>query len=192
MIYIQMNKQQREQAIIDIRDKGDDYLDYDWSDSIKEDFLAVLAILGYYEVESYFSGFSSQGDGASFKAMYIYAKGSVKTMKGYAPQDEELHRIATELFNIQKRCKFDLGSNIDISSSNYCHEMTMSNLNWSDRDLVSEDVVDSHDEETLELHRDLARWYYKKLNESYDYLMSDEAIAEHLIASEREFEHEDS
>ena len=61
-----------------------------------------------------------------------------------------------------------------------------------DQDRFSEDIVDSYDVETLQLHRDLAVWYYKKLNEQYDYLMSDEAIAEHIIYNELEFNYEDN
>ena len=190
MLFNELTTEQQSEAIINMRD--DDYLSYSWWDDTKEDFYSILDILGYYDITSYFSGFWSQGDGASFKAMYLYGVGAVAKIKEYAPQDQELHRIASELQAIQKKCRYDLGSTIDISGSNYYHEMTMINNNWSNRDLVTEDTVDSFTDETLELHRDLARWYYKSLEAEYDYLMSDEAIAEHIEANEYEFDYEDN
>lgn len=45
----------------------------------------------------YYSGFSSQGDGACFEGCYEYAKGGLKAVKEYAPLDTELHRIVSDL-----------------------------------------------------------------------------------------------
>ena len=43
------------------------------------------------------------------------------------------------------------------------------------------------DERFLELSRQLMRILYKKLNDEYDYLNSDEAIIEHIKANNYEF-----
>ena len=87
-------------------------LDYPWWDYSYEDFARVAEILGIdlsqkpiplmngkyrYEPEIYFTDFYSQGSGSSFVGTYSYAKGAVAKIKQYAPQDEELHRIAQAL-----------------------------------------------------------------------------------------------
>jgi hypothetical protein len=78
-------------------------LDYEWYDCVESDFKEIGKILGIDVTKIFFTGFSSQGDGACFEGYYEYAKGSVKKLKEYAPQDTELHRIAEELAQAQKR-----------------------------------------------------------------------------------------
>ena len=48
-----------------------------------------------------------------------------------------------------------------------------------------------YDEEVTELIEELSSGYYKRLNEQYDYLMSDEAVKEHIIYNELEFDYEE-
>ena len=188
MLFNQLSKDNQNRAIADMRD-SEDYADYDWYEADNYDFEAILNIIGYYEIVTYFTGFWSQGDGASFEARYNYEKGSVQKLKEYAPQDQELHRIAQELKNIQAKACYDLEAKIT-TSGNYCHEMTMHCECSSRRGNIKDDTAQGYEDEVLELSRDLAIWYYKKLNDTYDYLMSDEAVAEHIIANELEFDYE--
>ena len=51
----------------------------------------------------YYSGFSSQGDGACFEGSYAYAKGSTKKIREHAPQEAELHRIADTALALHER-----------------------------------------------------------------------------------------
>ena len=51
----------------------------------------------------YYSGFWSQGDGACFEGSYSYAKGAAKKIRQYASSDTELHRIADELYELQRK-----------------------------------------------------------------------------------------
>ena len=183
--FTELSKENQAIVINETR-QSDSYLNYPWYECIDEDFRAILELLGYYNIETYFTGFYSQGDGASFDGRYLYAKGATKALRAYAPRDEELNRIALALQDIQKKCRYDLGSTID-TNGRYSHEMTMSCLNWSNNDLVEEDTVDEYTDEILELHRDLARWYYKALDNYYDCLNTDETIAEHLEASCQEW-----
>ena len=46
--------------------------DSEWYESTKEAFHQALTLLGFYDVESYFTGFYSQGDGACFTGRYAY------------------------------------------------------------------------------------------------------------------------
>ncbi len=97
-----------EQLSEDAQEKARDWfresnLDYNWWDSIEEDAIEIAKLMGITLDNMYFSGFSSQGDGACFEGSYSYAKGGYKAVKDYAPMDTVLHSIASNLQEIQKR-----------------------------------------------------------------------------------------
>jgi len=173
----------------------------DW-DHVFEDAVEIGRILGIdiatHSVELmggktrqaptiYFSGFSSQGDGACFEGDYAYAKGSVKAIKDYAPQDTELHRIAQELFEIQKRHQYGLTARIRVSGR-HSHSGTMSvevDHTSSAGNYVA--VTPDTDSELTQLMRDFADWIYKSLETEHRYQTSDEAIEEAIRANEYTF-----
>ena len=72
----------------------------------------------------YFSGFWSQGDGASFEGTYAYARGAARAIRAHAPKDAELHAIADALADVQRPNFYQLGADIR-QSGRYCHEYTM-------------------------------------------------------------------
>lgn len=139
---------------------------------------------GNYEPSIYYSGFSSQGDGACFESRYAYEKGSVKAVKSYAPKDKELARIATALEAIQKRYFYKLTASTK-HSGHYYHEYCMT----VDVDYSGDDTRDISEAETevTELMRDFARWIYKQLESAYDYANSDDTVSENIRANEYEF-----
>ena len=49
--------------------------DYEWWDCIYDDAKTIAALMGIEIKDIYFSGFSSQGDGACFTGNYAYKKG---------------------------------------------------------------------------------------------------------------------
>ena len=170
----------------------------DWHGFAKDEFVIIGGILGIafdaypvklmngthrHEPKIWFSGFCSQGDGACFEGTWTYSKGMSKRIREYAPQDAELHKIADALATIQKRWFYGIRTSIS-HRGRYYHEHTMhfSHAHNSDCELQS-DVCD----EIEELMKDLARWYYSYLEREYDYLTSDETIAESLEINEMEF-----
>ena len=160
------------------------YLDYPWYESNKDDFYQVLDILGFYDIEAFFSGFYCQGDGASFQARYEYKKGSIKAIKEYAPNDAELHSIAKGLQLLQARARYDIGCKITQNSPHYVHSNTMRvDYIYSVDNIVENVDFYELDYLFLELFRDLADWYYKQLDDEYDYLRSDDAIQEYIDAN---------
>lgn len=158
-------------------------VDYDWWDFVYENFYSILEILGYYDYEAYFSGFWSQGDGASFKANWSYKKGSIAKIKEYAPNDKLLSSIVNNLQEIAKKNRYDIRSKIG-KSGNYEHEMTMY-IEYYESDVVLEPYGE---DDFLEVSRKLAVWLYKKLEEAYDYLTEDEIIFETLVNNEYQFD----
>ena len=131
----------------------------------------------------YYSGFSSQGDGACFEGSYSYKPGSLKAVKDYAGQDERLHRIVKALQDIQRKNFYQLTARCK-HSGHYYHSGCMSvDVERSDDKEMTADA-----EETVkECLRDFADWIYKQLENEYDYRTGEEACREAIEANEYEF-----
>lgn len=153
--------------------------DYDWYDSVFEDFGTRQ------EPQIAFTGFWSQGDGASYQAFYAFRKNAAREIRSYAPQDTRLHAIADDLLAIQRRNFYQLRADVS-HRGRYSHEycMTISverdSPTWQDMTADAEDAV-------IEALRDLARWLYRQLEREYEYLSSDAAVDETIAANQYTF-----
>lgn len=134
----------------------------------------------------FWSGFWSQGDGASFEGYYSYSKGSFDAVKSYAPQDTKLHAIVQRLQKVQARNFYRLEADIT-QSGRYVHEMTM-RFDVSRTDYKSVSVDDG--EELRDCLRDFARWIYRALEAEYEYQSSDDVVDELIEANGYEFDEE--
>lgn len=170
--------------------------DDDWHEAVFEDFGRVCEILGVElatrTVRLYgggtrqkpciwFSGFSSQGDGACFEGAYSYRKGSAREIRSYAPGDERLAGIADRLQQIQRKNLYSLEARMT-HRGRYYHEYCM--------DISVERASDSYqpptpdaEEIVTEALRDLARWLYRQLEREYEYQTSDEVVDESIEAN---------
>jgi hypothetical protein len=136
------------------------------------------------ESNIWYSGFSSQGDGASFTGSYDYRKGSSKAVRAEFGTDKELHRIADELTALQKKHGYKLTATIT-QSGHYYHKNTMDAR--VTRFTHNPDVDEETENELLELMRDFAQWIYDGLEEEYNYRMSDEAVDDGITANDYDF-----
>ena len=126
----------------------------------------------------FWSGFWSQGDGASFEGAYAYCTGALDAVKNYAPQDAALHAIVRRLQKVQARNFYRLEADIT-QSGRYVHEMTMR----FDVSRTDDRPVSEYDEEELsDCLRDFARWIYRALETEYEYQSSEE-VTDELIES---------
>lgn len=189
------------------KDKARDAVRYcnvqdEWWDAVYEDAVRMGALLGisisstrritskgrtYDETDISFSGFSSQGDGASFEGDYRFNPDALLNIQAET-SDEELLRIAQELLlhQISRRiCGLaPFTATIKTPNHSYCHPGMME----VDVDVNSEDDNDEHNEvsgalenDVTRLMRDFANWIYKNLEAEHDYLTSDEYIDQYLI-----------
>lgn len=173
-----------------------------WSEAVLEDAARVCGMLGIaletrgvklmngttrLEPVISFSGFSSQGDGASFTGSYAYKAGAVNAITAYAPQDARLREIAEGLRDVQRRYGYRLEASITRTTHHYCHELTVS-IDVTDRARGRDLGADA--QTVTELLRDLMRWIYAQLEREWDYLHSDASIDESIRINEYEF-HED-
>lgn len=169
----------------------EDGLSYDWWDACYEDFVRVGEILGIEfstrrggkTPEIYFNGFYSQGSGSAFDGTYRYAKGAVAKIKTYSPEDEELHRIAQALQDIQQQHFYRLGAQI----SSY-RDSSIS-VDVYDREDRWKDIGDA-ERDIKDLMNDFNHWMYCRLRDECEYLTSDEVVEESIVANEYEFDEE--
>lgn len=158
-----------------------------WFECVYDDAKHIADLIGLEIDRIYFSGFASQGDGACFEGSYSYRKNCVKLVTDYAPQDTDLHNIVRDLVAVQKPSFYRLEAQTSHQGRYYHSGCMFVNVSyWSDFDgyySVSEKQSDG----ITEVMRDFADWIYSRLKSEYEYLTSDDAISESLIANDVEF-----
>jgi hypothetical protein len=170
--------------------------DPDWYESVYEDFERVCAILGVELATRpvrllgggqrnkpciWFSGFWSQGDGASFDGLYSHARGAAETIRSHAPMDAELHEIADALQAVQRRNFYQLRATI-AQRGRYSHEYSMA-ISVERDSPTGQDMTANAEDILTEALRDLARWLYRQLEREYNYLTSNEAVDDAIAAN---------
>lgn len=178
--------------------------DSNWYDTTYEDAAQVADILGidlrtrkvqfhngetrYDGISIYFSGFSSQGDGACFEGSYRYVKGAAKEIRSYASQDKELHRIADELQAIQRKHFYRIKATVK-HTGHYYHEFcTNVDVQMETDDGRYDGYPDIEvQRQVTQLLRDFMRWIYRSLEREYDYQASDESVDENIAGNDYVF-----
>lgn len=150
----------------------------------------------------YYSGFSSQGDGACFEGswrakdcspaalladspqMYIDATGKSETCKLNA----DLHKVAAPFIDLAGRFPDATGESTHTGHYYHAHSTDISFDSGLDAetDTHSPDV-EAAAEEFSEATIDLMHFLYGWLETEYEYVNSDEAVAETIISNEYEF-----
>lgn len=166
---------------------------FEWWDMTYDDFVTIASKFGFMldKRAIYFSGFSNQGDGASFECKYILlsdwkrAHKSIAELKAYAPVDKELERIFKWY---QKQIKSLHWTPEDESVSvyregYYYHSHTMRATIDDDTDKTPPDI----DAMVLAEARELADWLYATLERECEYLESDEVVLDTLKINEYTF-----
>ena len=169
--FSELSEVAKERAIQDNRDFNVDW--DDWHKFILDDWQDVaLPKLGFENAEISYTGFWSQGDGASFCARVNIDRWlTVNKQRGH------YRRLLKYLDWIS--IKVD-------RNGHYYHEYTMG----TDLDLYEEVpdkvymLAQELEDAILEDARDLARQIYRELRKEYEFQTSDEAVAEGLIANE--------
>lgn len=147
--------------------------DYDWWEGVYETEKNNMEKMGIKNIEINFSGFYSQGDGASFTGM----------ISDYVLFLEKIGvEINEEIKKEIEECPLDIEFERD--SHMYSHENTCSvciNTYYNEKLEKFFDKV----EEKIELWRfEKCREIYKNFKSTYEYLTSDEAIKEILTCNE--------
>ena len=138
-----------------------------------------------YDATVYWSGFSSQGDGACFEGRYRYAKGAAKAIRKEAPKDTRLHAIVDALHGAQRSAFYRLEA-ICKHSGHYYHSGCMS-VDVFDREDNCRDIGEA-DETVRQALRDFADWIYRQLETEYEWRMADEQVNDAITCNEYTFD----
>lgn len=175
-----------------------------WSEHVIDDAADIADMLGidlrqtrktrmdnthFYAPTIYYSGFSSQGDGACFESTYKYKPGALKAIQAHAPTDKRLQGIAKELQDIQKRYFYKLTAATKHRGHYYhsgCMSVDVEHSDDSYRDIgtAESDITDAL--------RSFADWIYNQLEKEYEWCNSDEQVTESIEANEYEFDEDGS
>ena len=146
------------------------------ADAVLDDVEIVLALLGFTVKREgiNYSGFCSQGDGASIVGSWYPSDIKPAELRAYAPQDPELHAIADTLGALADRVKsLDApGVILKRTGHHYVHAYSIG---------YDYDDMPEAEHETFEhAARDLMNWIYSQLEADYTYQTSDDTIRESL------------
>lgn len=176
-----------------------DWPHYDWSEFTDNEFKADLETLGFEGVQTQFSGFWSQGDGASFDFTgldLVKLAGASLTTVGHGVETilEEWRGLNTDLLRkaLRARGVLSISSTKNGYATHYCHAKTRGAQ-------VEVDSFGSHephrinkmaDELQVEIEvlaRKLANHFYSVLETEYEYLTSAEQVAESIRINDYHF-----
>jgi hypothetical protein len=161
-----------------------------WYEFALEDWKEQLQASGIEDAEIHFTGFWSQGDGASFTGrvdLPAWMKATKKAGKYRALYNAAIGEGDTTA-----------SATLDRIDSHYYHEYTVrahisvdasSDIYYNDKERWERlnDQATEIEQELTAWHERTARTIYKELQEEYEYQTSDEQVAESLIANEVTF-----
>lgn len=161
--------------------------DYNWYESEIDYWKEKLDLIGFENAEIAFSGFYSQGDGASFTAD-INSEKIFNTLAYCAKRYDD----ALTIYLAEKLYQNDgFKMTMKQTNSRYSHERTVSvniDIDYRYRDNRFWTNIMTDFEYMLDMYRiDLCHAIYKSLETGYEHLTSDESIIEMIKTNEYEF-----
>ena len=152
-------------------------LAHEWWDSVYEDFLQILDAAGVSATvdDLQFSGFHSQGDGASFTGDFHLNEVDGDRLKEMLPEHHH-HYIVNPLVELAKE-HAKIQGRIGRNGLRYSYSYTMEIANYSsDENWCDEhtEKFEGDEERLLQVFRNLADYLYSQLEEEYNFQMAEE------------------
>ena len=207
----ELSPEAQENALENNRDIN---VDYDgWEDGVTEGFKEDMREIGIDDIEISFSGFYSQGDGASFTSEDIdtrklFNAAGIKSNDALNMEvDDERSRGENKDFYDLLDTMEDVGQlernrikpeeirvTIERTDSRHVHFNTVrANVEiWDEPDGWEEPYgfIDELEDKVTEYIRGICKDLYRDLEKEYDDLTSDESVKETLISNDYEFDEE--
>jgi hypothetical protein len=174
---------------------------HEWHDCTLDDWKEKLEALGYDDPEIQYSGFWSQGDGASFTSKQVPLPSTdPKVIEAWDQLVGAAELIGTPI--TEDIADLAYGS-VMRHGHQYCHENTVAvDWEWNDPPFYNYNApdglrpftemlraaVDAYFENLDEVVTDLCKQIYSDLEEEYEYQTSDESVTAAIEANEIEFE----
>lgn len=154
----------------------------DWNDYIFERAVQAGGDIGFDVQGIYYSGFNSQGDGAHFVGSFSYVKGGLKYIKAKYPDDATLISIAEEWHSIQQNNFYSVTGAVKHSGF-YQH----SGCTSFEVERLGQCANEALEERVKACVRSFMNWIYSMLSKEWEYITTDEYIAEQMAAHGYEF-----
>lgn len=181
--------------------------EHDWFETVYDDAKSIASLMNIEIEKINFSGFSSQGDGATFASVFEGKIDCFDLVKQYAPKDVILSGIAEAWEEISKRFIAEHGKGFHgftkiegHYSHSQCNRVVVKADDYETFGVDEPyyfDTADSYVKNNTEFGADITHilrrfmdWIYRQLEADYDGLTSDESIKEALIANEYTFNRE--
>jgi hypothetical protein len=179
----ELGEEARQKAIDSHRNFLFEFVDLDCETG---EFKRLLEMYGFSDIKIYYSGFWSQGDGASFTGRYRYKAGGLKAVKAeYAGEwFKDVIEYLELLDGINKKCLYSLRYMIN-TGGRYCHANTMQ-VNHLD-DYRGNRDFSKYEDDITEYVRGIANEFYHLLEKSYEGMTNNEAVIESIEINEYEF-----
>jgi hypothetical protein len=184
--FSELSAEAQQTAIDNYRDIN---TDYDWHETVYDDFESLCKTIAV-DVDlkkTYFSGFYHQGSGSSFTA-WVDVKACLEAIKAdkwkqYAPLEEmKFYPVTDNMLRLCHLCSCNIeptnresSVRIDFDSDTYGKHTNI--------DAVIQEIEDFFED----MANTLNNWLYTTLEKEYEYLSSDEAVKDTIIANEYEF-----
>ena len=173
----------------ELSDKAKQKLRYNYCEHVIEmDFEVecletILEEMGFSNPKIAYSGFWSQGDGASFTCdNWQYKKGMLANIKQNYPTWTSLHLIAKELQSLSKKTGYSLEFSVYRTNHRYCHENTVEcGFGYNEYDEKIQDCVG-------DVVKKLCKTLYDSLEKAYYDATSDESIEDFYTSNEYLFD----
>jgi len=177
----ELSKEGQEKALEKMRDIN---VNYNWWDYSLEYWTEELDKLGFTDANINFSGFWSQGDGASFTAgidggKYIKANKLGKQFRSLLNIINKEWTVSGKVYRIDHHYSHEYTVSVSIESDYYTEDETRYNR--------IENQLQELQAYILEDVRTLSRKIYKELEKEYEYQTSDEQVKDTILANEYEF-----
>lgn len=165
----ELTKEQQQKVLNNYRDWN---IQGEWWGFVYEDYQEKLATFGFLNADISFSGFGSQGDGASFTSENIDIE---KFISKFPKESVQYFKPLIKKYKDILICK------VKRTDSRYVHENTCSaDISFPDLEHTPEDETIANDLESLinVKRKELSIEIYKALQSEYEYLTSDDALIE--------------
>ncbi len=178
----ELSKEAKEKALDDARDVNVEY--HDWYEYVYEQWNEKLTELGYENTDISFSGFWSQGDGASFTAKSI-------NVRDWCKANKKLKKYAKFLSG-EAKGDYEMTFWVERTDSHYSHYNTCDvkadyyTINKSmnaEQEKQYYELIDEIEDNREELSREL----YRDLEKEYEGLTSDEAVKDFFDCNDTKF-----
>lgn len=180
---------------------GDNY----FAEHVTEEFKEVAKACGFSLGGSrcgddgiQWSGFASQGDGASFTGSWCASRVNVAALLADRPAEwvdkdgvknvcEGNARLAVILNGFARLAEMDAQAYGGAEASHCGHWMQCTYSTECEDDLIGGPDIEEREEMFKELCNDLAHDFYRNLEQEYEYQNSDDVVAENIEINEYEF-----